>query len=326
MMSLFMTKQPCETLIVISMILIITEEADYSSSLVINWLLFYKIAFVRINENDIIQLEFLIDDIRFINDEINFKLSEIKGVWYRRGFLNVKNDLTNDSEINFFRKIESKKIIEYVYFKLSQLPHINKFENADVNKIIVCEYAKKSGLIVPEEYLLNLKNDLNMLTSINDYATKSIAGSSILHYGSHYIMAYTSLVKDIKQVPETFFTSLVQKYIEKKYELRIFYLNKKFYSMAIFSQNDKTTKIDFRNYNRTNPNRNVVFELPNSIKIKLVNLMDKLDLNSGSIDMIVTPNNDFVFLEVNPIGQYGMVSNPCNYYLHKKIAEFFKQI
>jgi ATP-GRASP peptide maturase of grasp-with-spasm system len=308
------------------MILIITEEADYSSSLVINWLLFYKIAFVRINENDIIQLEFLIDDIRFINDEINFKLSEIKGVWYRRGFLNVKNDLTNDSEINFFRKIESKKIIEYVYFKLSQLPHINKFENADVNKIIVCEYAKKSGLIVPEEYLLNLKNDLNMLTSINDYATKSIAGSSILHYGSHYIMAYTSLVKDIKQVPETFFTSLVQKYIEKKYELRIFYLNKKFYSMAIFSQNDKTTKIDFRNYNRTNPNRNVVFELPNSIKIKLVNLMDKLDLNSGSIDMIVTPNNDFVFLEVNPIGQYGMVSNPCNYYLHKKIAEFFKQI
>lgn len=308
------------------MILIITEEADYSSSLVINWLLFYKIDFVRINENDLLHLEFLIDDIKFFNDEINFNFSQIKGMWYRRGFLNLKIDITTDSEINFFRKIELKKILEYVYFKLSQLPHINKFENSDVNKIIVCEYAKQYGLIVPEEYLLNFKKDLYRLIRIDEYATKSITGSTILHYGSHYITAYTSLVKYIKQVPETFFTSLIQKYIEKKYELRIFYLHKKFYSMAIFSQNDKTTEIDFRNYNRKNPNRNVVFELPNSIKEKLIKLMVKLDLNSGSIDMIVTPNNDFVFLEVNPIGQYGMVSNPCNYYLHKKIAEFFKNI
>jgi hypothetical protein len=29
-----------------------------------------------------------------------------------------------------------------------------------------------------------------------------------------------------------------------------------------------------------------------------------------------------VFLEVNPTGQYGMVSDPCNYYLDKKIAEY----
>jgi len=44
-------------------------------------------------------------------------------------------------------------------------------------------------------------------------------------------------------------------------------------------------------------------------------------LNSGSIDILVTPNNEYVFLEVNPVGQFGMVSQPCNYYLEKRIAE-----
>jgi hypothetical protein len=35
----------------------------------------------------------------------------------------------------------------------------------------------------------------------------------------------------------------------------------------------------------------------------------------------VFPNGDIYFLEVNPAGQFGMVSTPCNYYLEEKIAE-----
>ena len=29
-----------------------------------------------------------------------------------------------------------------------------------------------------------------------------------------------------------------------------------------------------------------------------------------------------VFLEVNPVGQFGMVSLPCNYQLEKRIAQY----
>jgi D-alanine-D-alanine ligase-like ATP-grasp enzyme len=48
--------------------------------------------------------------------------------------------------------------------------------------------------------------------------------------------------------------------------------------------------------------------------------MQKLKLNTGSIDMIYTNDSKFIFLEVNPVGQFGMVSKPCNYNLEKKIA------
>lgn len=307
------------------MILIITEEADYSSSMVIDWLLYYKIDFIRVNENDQLNVEFLLNDIKIMNDSFSFLLSELKGMWYRRGHLNIKFEKVGDLIIDNFKKTEFTKLNQYIYYKLSLLPNINIFNNSDVNKLIVNDIAAKFGLTVPYEYILSLGKELHLLHNLEEYATKSISGSAILDFENHYLIGYTTLLKKEKKYSDTFSPSLIQKYIKKKYELRIFYLHKKFYSMAIFSQNDETTEVDFRNYNRINPNRNVPFELPIHIKEKLINLMERLKLNSGSIDMIVTPNNEFVFLEVNPIGQYGMVSNPCNYYLDRQIAIFYKE-
>ena len=54
----------------------------------------------------------------------------------------------------------------------------------------------------------------------------------------------------------------------------------------------------------------------------MAKLMKDLELNTGSIDFIKTKQGRFVFLEVNPVGQYGMTSYPCNYHLDKKIAEY----
>ena len=50
--------------------------------------------------------------------------------------------------------------------------------------------------------------------------------------------------------------------------------------------------------------------------------MKSLDLKTGSIDMILTPEGDYYFLEVNPVGQFSMTSSPCNYNLEKRIAEY----
>jgi glutathione synthase/RimK-type ligase-like ATP-grasp enzyme len=50
--------------------------------------------------------------------------------------------------------------------------------------------------------------------------------------------------------------------------------------------------------------------------------MDKLNLLTGSLDILKDKNGKYYFLEVNPIGQFGMVSKPCNYYIEEQIAEF----
>ena len=50
--------------------------------------------------------------------------------------------------------------------------------------------------------------------------------------------------------------------------------------------------------------------------------MDSLNYNMGSLDVIKTKEGKYVFLEINPYGQFGMTSVPCNYYLDEKIAKF----
>jgi glutathione synthase/RimK-type ligase-like ATP-grasp enzyme len=92
--------------------------------------------------------------------------------------------------------------------------------------------------------------------------------------------------------------------------------------MAILSQNDEQTKIDFRHYNAQKPNRNVPYLLPEEISIKIDRLMKKLRLKTGSVDMIVTGADEFFFLEVNPVGQFLNVSHTCNYNLEKKVAAY----
>lgn len=133
---------------------------------------------------------------------------------------------------------------------------------------------------------------------------------------------YTTLIEEehLHKIPNCFLPSMIQKAIPKQFEVRVFFLMGECYSMAIMSQDDKDTKTDYRKYNFGNPNRFLPFQLPEDIKKKVVDLMARLSLNTGSIDFILTPENEYVFLEVNPTGQFGMVDYSCNYGLHEKVA------
>ncbi|MCY0989792.1 MvdC family ATP-grasp ribosomal peptide maturase [Nannocystis sp. ILAH1] len=51
------------------------------------------------------------------------------------------------------------------------------------------------------------------------------------------------------------------------------------------------------------------YELPETIHRRLAALMARLGLRQGAIDMIVTPTGDYVFLEVNPTGEWMMLEN-----------------
>ena len=62
------------------------------------------------------------------------------------------------------------------------------------------------------------------------------------------------------------------------------------------------------------------YKLPLLVEKKLNRLMRKLKLNTGSIDLIKSIDNQYIFLEVNPSGQFGMVEDACNYNLHELVA------
>ena len=52
--------------------------------------------------------------------------------------------------------------------------------------------------------------------------------------------------------------------------------------------------------------------------------MTECELNMGTLDFIVTKNDEFIFLEINPVGQFTDLSYNCNYYVEKKIAQILQ--
>ncbi len=57
------------------------------------------------------------------------------------------------------------------------------------------------------------------------------------------------------------------------------------------------------------------------MELKINAFMQDVNLNSGSLDFIYTPEREFVFLEVNPVGQFDWLSTHCNYFIEKHIAD-----
>lgn len=312
-------------------VLITSIHFDLTTDKVIDWIHSMKKPFIRLNE------DVYISEIRIGSDfdvEIDvagetINLDKIKSYWYRRGMLSlIARDVKGDNSHIFKRHLteEYGVLVDFLEKKLMTGKYLSKPTDGRLNKIEILSMAKSLGINVPDTYVVTKKSQVK--EQIDRY------GAIILKPVSEVfdeieenwrLTTYTKSIgkKDLETLPDTFAHTLIQNEIKKKYEIRSFYLQDYFYSMAIFSQDDNQTKTDFRKYNFTKPNRTVPYKLPKNIEDRLRRLMKMNNLRTGSIDLIYTTKGDFVFLEINPIGQFGMVSDPCNYNLYKLVAEYF---
>lgn len=327
------------------MILVLSQKDEKSTDEVLNEMRYLDIDFIRINEDDELrnlELHFINGsfDLSFSVNNQRIYLSKITGFWYRRGRFNFRFnesllDILMIEDFILYRQYfdqEFEHITALLKEHLRQIPHINSFDDNFISKMNQLYWAVQLGLKIPDTIITHSRETLKQFfnTSDNQIITKNVRTNafkkyfenSTRYYNTNHILPITG--NKINQYSETFLPTKFQKYTDKKFEIRSYFLKDTFYSMAIFSQQNEKTKLDFRNYDYVNPNRNVPFQLPKSIESKLIKLMKKLNLNSGSIDLIYTNNGEFVFLEVNPIGQFDWLSKECNYHIPNLIAKQFQ--
>jgi ATP-GRASP peptide maturase of grasp-with-spasm system len=325
------------------MIIIFSIKNDMSTTSVIKWLNFYGQKVVRINSDDSFHKFHSItnEGIFYVNSITNeiINLYDAKACWWRRSGLSINqfvNKLPKESyNVNEFdltklvngnRNMinnESKDLIEFIYYSVYKKCKINLGKPIfNLNRLIVMELASEIGFKIPQYKIVTQTNQIDRN---NKTVTKAIANGIYEIINNKRFYTYTELLEeeDFDSIENiNFFPSLVVNYIEKKIELRVFYIESEFFAMAIFSQGSNQTLIDFRKYNHQKPNRNEPFKLPVEIVDKLKKMFKRLKLNCGSVDLIIDHNDEYWFLEINPVGQYGMVSNPCNYNLDKLIANY----
>lgn len=317
------------------MILIFSEPGDASTDYVIDWLNHYKASFTRINFVDVFNkkssiLYDLNDNILTINS-LEIQLNNVKSIWLRKighfknsDFLSstqqsVNNDVLYDhllGELNIFINTILKNI-PLSAFWITNI-HGLRFNKWEINKKAI-----EFGIKVPKTYI---SNDINLIQSLiesKDFITKPLKDPITFINGASSFSMYTKIVQqvDVKRMPRIIFPSVIQEKIEKVFEVRSFYLEGTFYSMAIFSQSTAESSVDYREVGHLNLNRRVPYKLESDLEKKLSQLASYLGINCGSFDLIKSHDGNMYFLEVNPNGQYGMVDQPCNYNLDRKIAE-----
>jgi ATP-GRASP peptide maturase of grasp-with-spasm system len=326
--------------------IIFTEDDDETANIATKWMLFHSIPFIRVNTHDEVDFKALTINnqssfnLKLINiPEFNSSQSEScsQKIWFRRGLLKITNNILDINSIpnlelndNVIEALKSHSKSEFDSLAYGIYSLLNK-ENISTsnpiyytaNKIETLIIAKELGINIPNTIITTSKEELeNFCNKNTSVITKGIQEICLIEYKNKTLATYTEEINSdfIKNLSCKFKPTLFQNKIEKKFEIRTFYINGKTYSMAIFSQSDKQTMLDFRRYNLNRPNRVVPYNIPDYLVKKISLLMNKLNINNGSIDLIYSENDEYILLEVNPVGQLGFLSMPNNYNIEEIIA------
>ena len=324
------------------MILILSQaECETSTEEVMDWLERLGTSYIRLNGEDLdggavirVEISGKETDLRLVTEDNELQLTKARAVWYRRWLSDRRHDratlLTSrvGERLHFDIKrhltLESRRLSSFLFARFADLPWLSDPESSQLDKLRALELAAEAGLTTPATLVTSERRQVQQFAKAHGtLITKPISEAQIFLDEEWVHFMYTSVLDRaaVDELPEHFVPSLFQEKVEKKFELRVFYLDGDCNAMAIFSQLDSQTQADFRRYNHTRPNRNVPYRLSPVTVGCIQRLMARLRLETGSLDLIRTPEGRDVFLEINPIGQFGMVSKPCNYQLERKIAE-----
>ena len=113
---------------------------------------------------------------------------------------------------------------------------------------------------------------------------------------------------------------IFQPYVDKAFELRVVYVGGTIFACRIESQQSTVADKDWRRYDLANT-PHLVHELDATVETKIGELMRRMNLCFGSLDFIVTPEGEHVFLEVNPVGQFGWIAEQTGLPIYERLAE-----
>jgi glutathione synthase/RimK-type ligase-like ATP-grasp enzyme len=255
-------------------------------------------------------------------DGTTIESSQITSVYWRR-LRDTGLPEEDDTSFEAYNKTMSRPLIrafEYAMPTAKWLSTPTSIVEAD-NKILQLMRANSLGFNLPPTYIGNDAKDARDFVNCHN-------GDFIVKQTDHYDKPLYVKRWYGKQELKFSFTSkkftkaqllthlphlanapaIVQTYVPKKTELRITVVGDKIFPCSINAQNSELGKVDWRYYDMDNT-LHEAYTLPTDVEQKCFALVKELGLNFGCIDMVVTPDDEHVFLEINPNGQWLWIEN-----------------
>jgi glutathione synthase/RimK-type ligase-like ATP-grasp enzyme len=115
-----------------------------------------------------------------------------------------------------------------------------------------------------------------------------------------------------------------QAYVPKRIELRVTLVGDRVFAAEIHSQRSARTRHDWRHVDRAATL--LPHDLPDDIADKCRRVAGELGLRYGAFDFVVTPDGRYVFLEVNPGGEFHWIEGLTHLPITEAIVELVLEL
>jgi hypothetical protein len=243
-------------------------------------------------------------ELRNSDDRVDF--DDICAAWFRRSGNLYETRLTITSEkLDNYVKIQSQGTLSALCSSLQTrwVSHPLTLRRAEV-KALQLVAASNAGLRIPHTLI---SNDPRRATTFvaalgdADTAIKPLLAVGVTDDEGGFRMPLTTMLPRGHSLASVALApTILQPYVPKAFELRCVVIGEKIFAAKMDTQAEERCRVDSRG---GDPDHEI-FELPDEVQASLHRVMDSFGLNFASLDMIVTPDGEFVFLELNPNGQW----------------------
>lgn len=268
-----------------------------------------------------------------------FSSNTVKSVWWRRPRGKVR--ATTTDPIERYVEIESEIFTNSFFALLDGVRWVSDPESTRVanHKPLQLELARKIGFRIPKTIISNdpvavsafIKRHWNMPLIMKPVGTSFVRISSDpTGVDNKNRVIYTRLIDKKKIIESIDMVSncpvIFQESAEQDFDVRATVIGDTVFAVKITHSQDSgagENNVDWRN-----PRLNRKYEkldLPDSVKKMCVELTRSLNLGFGAIDLCFSEKKGFIFLEINPQGQWVPSETVAGHPVSLTLARFLSE-
>lgn len=260
--------------------------------------------------------------------EVQHDMNDFCAIWMRR-WSQIASDLGDilDKKYLSAAKEEARSLI-YSMFADLDIPILDDpFEYLRYKtKVQQLNLAEKIGMQIPETCISNSIKDIRAFAQRYPDGIIAKPFTSYFFHSEEGVEStvFATMIKplEFEDLSSLQFSPMIfQEPIPKKLELRIIVVGAEIFSFAIDSQKSERAKNDWRRDGLNMIKDWFAVEIPETLKSKLLTYMDSINRNYTAFDFILTPKDEYVFLEANMIGEFFWLDEISNYAISDALAK-----
>jgi glutathione synthase/RimK-type ligase-like ATP-grasp enzyme len=255
------------------------------------------------------------DVMRLRTIDGSFALSDIDVVWNRRMLASKVSSDVDPRDRDY--------VAQQIRFADSALRNllrdafwINPYDaarNAD-QKPMQLQFAKRSGLKIPETLISNAPDAIRAFIDRHPSVIHKPLVGAAWEENDKTLSTYTARVRAEDLPNDTLLRAapgIFQALVKKQFEVRAQFFGASYFALKIDPSRIEYGEMDWRLHQHGSMTDGSV-ALPEEVYQACQRQMRSLGLVAGAFDFIVTPDNEWIYLEVNEAGQFIFVEQWCD--------------